>query len=618
MGKHSDTPDIQKAVALHKAGNLHAALEIYSHILKQNPDHGDALHLAGLTSAMLGDFDSAERFLQKSVVLYPTNRLFLIDYGVFYIQTGQFTKALTVLEPYICRNPDDINALFKVASVYRIIKKYANAVELFDRITGLNPHHNDALCNAGTCWLELRHYEKAQCRFLRVLEREPHNSTALNNLGLLGYATGDLPSAINYFKQALAIQPDSLPILGNYLFCLNYLPDISPNELFEIHKQYMARFPFVENTLRINIDSRKIRVGFVSGDFCKHPIGYFLLPLFRAFDRQLFEFHCFAENVASDAITDQLKSYATSFSITFGRSSLDIKDEIGKKKIDILIDCSGHTAGNRLDVFLVNPAPITITWLGYANTIGHPCMMFRISDLWCDDATTVDLYTEHTLQFADPPFFVYEPDPLSRVQERPDDVATVFGSTHTPARLNDTVLNTWATILQADKHSKLLIFRTTISESVKERIIDFFVNKNIDADRITIQTQLQSGESHFDIYGKMDILLDTFPWSGHTTALEALSCGVPVITLKGDRYQGKIVSEILALQNQSDFIATSVEEYCVIAMKAAADIAEIRRRRHLLRESLLHSSVCDSEKFARKFEDLCIKVIDQFNKKYEC
>src|SRR3989338_7777659 len=208
---------------------------------------------------------------------------------------------------------------------------------------------------------------------------------------------------------------------------------------------------------------------------------------------------------------------------------------IREDAIDILVDMAGHTGGSRLMVFARKPAPIQVTWLGYPNTTGLPAVDYRLTDSISDPPDERALYTEKLIRLPGA-FFCYAPPAdapaVTALPARARGVVT-FGSLNTLAKLNDQVIDLWCEVLHANPASRLLVYRNTLKGAVKGRFAAKFAARGIGGERLQLRSDLPPGQGYLDIYGEIDIALDTFPWSGHTTSCEALWMGVPVITLYG-------------------------------------------------------------------------------------
>jgi predicted O-linked N-acetylglucosamine transferase (SPINDLY family) len=293
-------------------------------------------------------------------------------------------------------------------------------------------------------------------------------------------------------------------------------------------------------------------------------------------------------------------------------SDNDTYELIKGDQIDILVDCAGHMAGNRLGVFAMHPSKIQISGFGYPSTTGLQSINYRITDSICEPAELHHLCNEKLL-YIDHGFFTYvPPSDAPGITELPsiEKNYITFGSLHTTARLNNEVIQLWSEILKTVNNSRLILFRTTLTESIIKRITGWFENYGIASNRITFLNQIHS-DHYLTTYHDIDISLDTFPWSGHTTACESLWMGVPMITLKGDRHASRMVASLMERIGLPEFVADSSEKCIDIAKIATSDLHHLNTLRGSMRRRMLHSPVGENEKWVRELEDKYLRIVNQ-------
>jgi predicted O-linked N-acetylglucosamine transferase (SPINDLY family) len=273
--------------------------------------------------------------------------------------------------------------------------------------------------------------------------------------------------------------------------------------------------------------------------------------------------------------------------------------------IDILVDLAGHTAKSRVRVFAHKPAPVQVTYLGYPSTTGLTTVDYRLTDAIADPPGEESTYTEDLFRlpagfccFTPPPA---APDP--NALPAPKVGYVTFASLHALHRLNPAVLDLWCSLLRALPAAHLLVFRHTLQGQTKENLRRQLTDRGIEPNRIDLrQGPAKDGGRYLDVYHDVDIALDTFPWSGHTTSCEALWMGVPVITLRGKRHAGRMVSSVLTQLGLQDLIAETPEQYLEIAVKLANDLDHLATLRTGLRERMKNSPLCDCKGFTRSLE----------------
>jgi predicted O-linked N-acetylglucosamine transferase (SPINDLY family) len=485
---------------------------------------------------------------------------------------------------------------------------YVSAVIAFNQALKIKPDFFDAYYALGLCFLETNNCDQANTCFRAALRLHPNDPGVVADLSLSLFAQGSLQEALEGYRAALALQaPPSGAIYSNYLLCLNYLPGLSPRQRFEEHKKFGEFYQEIAPK-PIQLDAlpdpgKKINIGYVSSNLCNHALARFLLPILKWTDRSRYAIFCYSNGARQDAMTDKLRSLSENWRMVHGMSDNNVANIIREDALDVLIDLSGHTGENRLGVFAKKPAPVQASYLGYPATTGLAAMDFYITDGTVDPPGQEALYTEKLARLENC-FCCYEPDEASLpVNDAPiqSNGFVTFGSLHTLSRLNDEVIDLWSAVLSDIRCSRLFMARNTLTGSALTRISARFDKNGIDPKRIEMRRKPPT-QGYLTWYHEIDISLDTFPWSGHTTACESLWMGVPVITLLGENHAGRMVAGILKAVGMDDWTAQSREEYRDLAVKAAGDIAGLVYLRRTVRDRMRKSGLCDGEKFVKSLE----------------
>jgi predicted O-linked N-acetylglucosamine transferase (SPINDLY family) len=348
---------------------------------------------------------------------------------------------------------------------------------------------------------------------------------------------------------------------------------------------------------------RCLRVGYVSPDLRGHPVAFFLEPILAHHDRACIEGFCYAEVAAPDAITARLKSLAHGWRSTCGLSDAQVADLVRRDRIDILVDLAGHTRRHRLGAFARRPAPVQVTYLGYPCTTGLTAIDYLLTDAIADPPGEPPWSTEEPFRLPGG-FCCYTP--LADAPEVSPSPAlrsgvVTFGSLHKPAKLNAAVLDLWADLLLGLPSARLLLIRSNLKGGLRERIHGHFTGRGVAAERVELSDAVEGG-SHLRAYHDIDVLLDVFPWCGHTTACEALWMGVPAITLLGDRHAARMTASVLSMVGLHDLIARTPAEYLAVAARLAGDVGQLARLRAELRERMRTSRLCDGAAWTRDLD----------------
>jgi predicted O-linked N-acetylglucosamine transferase (SPINDLY family) len=472
----------------------------------------------------------------------------------------------------------------------------------------LNPNHGDAYNNWGCELTKLNRSEEAIPILLEALRLKPDCVLANNNLGAALSLVERAAEAGGYFRQALQLKPTFRPAYTNLLYASNYDASITPDELFAWHVDFGRLYaPQSSESLSWSNDrtaERRLRIAYVTNDTRRHPVAYFLLPLLQAHDRQQVEVTVYTDYADADEMTDSLQAASDRWVSTVGWSDDALVSRLRADKIDIAVDLAGHTTGNRLLAFAQQMAPVQVSYLGYMNTTGLKQIDYRITDAVCDPPDEPSRYTEQLVRLPRH-FSVYSPysdaPPVAPLPALRTGHIT-FGSLHNLSKLGPETIALWTSVLQALPTSRMVIARKTLSLVMQDRLINAFVAKGIDQKRLDFVGEW-SGPNHLGCYADIDITLDVLPWSGHTTACEAMWMGVPIVTLYGNRHAGRMVSSVLVALGLQEWIAQSPGEFVAIATRLASDVPRLAAIRDQLRGHLQRSQLCDGVGLARAVED---------------
>ena len=412
--------------------------------------------------------------------------------------------------------------------------------------------------------------------------------------------------------RALELAPgDNELILSSLLFSSHYFAEPDPQRLLESHRQYgrllaaqLANDPAPRHDVAPD-PGRRIRVGYVSPNFSRHSVGYFIEPVIAQHDRERFEVYCYSNLASPDDTTARIRSAAGAWREVPGMNDHELAESIAADRIDVLVDLAGHTVGGRLPVFGRRPAPVQMTWLGYPDTTGLATIDYRITDGIADPAPGADArYTERLVRVPGL-FLCYQPpQDAPAVSDRAGDPGSVvFCSFNVLDKVNERLIGMWADILRAVPGSRLLLkSRLLQRQEVVGRVAGCFGARGIEAERIELHGWAEDRADHLDLYARADIALDTFPYNGTTTTCEALWMGVPVVTLAGELHMSRVGATLLEAAGLPDLVAASPEAYVQTAVRLAQDVERRRRLRAGLRESLRASPLLDHAGFTRKLE----------------
>jgi predicted O-linked N-acetylglucosamine transferase (SPINDLY family) len=415
----------------------------------------------------------------------------------------------------------------------------------------------------------------------------------------------------------MALRPNYAEGHSRLLYTLHFHPAYDAQSIAEEHRRWNRQHAeplrkFIQPHTNGRDPDRRLRIGYVSPDFRQHCQSFFTVPLLSNHDRTQFEIFCYADVPAPDDMTARLKTYADHWRPIAGMRDEKLAQLIGADQIDLLIDLSVHMGGNHLLAFARKPAPVQITWLGYPGTTGMDVMDWRLTDPYLDPPQAPGapnnqpgpndaFYSERSFRLPDT-FWCYDPltsdPPLNDLPALNNDFVT-FGCLNNLCKLNDIVLALWSRVLLAVPRSRLIVRVPPVS--AQRRVLVELQKRGIDPGRV----QLIGNQSRIDYlatYHRIDIALDTFPYNGHTTSLDSLWMGVPVVTLVGSSAVARAGWCQLSNLGLAELAGKTAEEFVRIAVELAKDLPRLQQLRSTLRQRMEQSPLMDAPKFARNIE----------------
>ncbi len=593
------------ALAVH--GRLEESVARLRDALAIEPQQPLALNNLGLALQALGRLDEARSCFERAIVASPNAAEMHVNLGVVLTQLGELAPARGSLLRAVALEPESVIALANLGALLRLEGQLEDALACYEKARALAPDAEIVLTGLGLVHLARRRvYEALPC-LERAAALRPDSPTAQNNLGTALRMAGDMERSAQRFRAALAADPDYATAYSNLLACLNYLLGSTPEAVLGEHRRFAERFeaPLArEREPHANRPdpNRRLRVGYVSGDFLEHAMSYSVEPVLAHHDRSQFEVHCYANNALEDPVTERLKQHASGWHRVVGLSDQAMAALIREHGVDILVDLSGHTALNRLMVFARKPAPVQVAWLGYAATTGLAAMDHRLTDGLADPlGVTEGHYTERLVRL--PCVTVFQPPGTSpSVNALPalQSGTFTFASMNHLAKLTPEVITVWARILAATPDSRLLLGGAG-DEYAQARLTRAFAAHGVPASRLDFRARLPPRE-FLELHHALDLALDPFPYNGGATSCHSLWMGVPFVTLAGDRYMARMGASLLAAVGLDEFVAQTVDEYVALAVALAGDRSRLAAIRRSLRERLAASPLMNAREFVRHLE----------------
>lgn len=451
--------------------------------------------------------------------------------------------------------------------------------------------------------------DDAEAHYRQALLYDP-NSPILNyNLGLLLLEIGECQQAEKFFLRCLELAPEMQEAHSSLLSIGDYFGHLTREDLLARHLEWGRRFADPLATCRVvpklaNRNGTCLRIGYVSADFRRHVIGRFIEPVLRNHDRSRFRIYCFSNGEIADDMTAHLQQLADEWRNIRGMPDQEIEEQIRRENIDILVDLSGHSAGNRLLVFARKPAKVQMTWMGYLNTTGMKSMDYRITDCNADPLGTDQFYSEKLIRLTQPQW-CYVPvagpifAPPQPVPLRPIDSFIRFGCVARFMKVSQTAIDAWIRILKELPGSRFRLIDVP-RHSRGDALLRRFLDSGLE-DRLEVLPSLVADE-YWNCLSEIDIALDTFPYTGATTTCDCLWMGIPVVSLAGIRGAERSATSLLCAIGLRELSVGDVDAYVECAVQLARDRPRLAALRANLRDRMISSSICNQVTFTKSIE----------------
>jgi len=534
---------------------------------------GEALLRTGQTEAAEKAFERASESNNPVFLHMLASRV----YGHNYWQ-----EAIAVLHKAHALRPADVPILLTLARIQSEVYDLAACKETLARVRTLSPDHPE----------------------LRLLEASQR--------GRMGDALGHLAM----LRQAYANGGDPRSRLASSLAMTALYDDtLSPEAVAALHRQLCApiedRLPpppafRVRNNLRL-------RVGFVTGDLHRqHPVAIFMLPLLARLDQTRMEVCIYYTGTIHDDHTRQAEACADRWVEAAGLDDDALRTLIMADGVDVLVDLAGHTSSHRLGLFAMRAAPVQATFLGYPHSTGLRAIDWLVGDPVVSPAEHAGLFTEGLARM---PHSVFCFSPIAEYplpSPRPVGAPVTFGSFNNAMKLSAATIRLWARVLAAVPDATLLLKAPSLRDaSVCDRFAAAFAAHGIAAERVAFRGPTGLADMMAE-YGDIDIGLDPLPYNGGTTTMQALWMGVPVVTLAGGNFVGRMGASFMRSLGRPDWVAADETGYVASAARLAADVGSLRTGRAALRARMAASALCDIDGYARDFQALLHRMWDQY------
>lgn len=640
------TDTLALAEKLIQEGSFDELISIINNKLSGNPFEEEALFISGLLYQALGRYDEAISSIELSNYKDIRAEIYWNARAECEFNLGEEDRAIQSFKQSILSKPGFIKAYINLALCYSRKSKLEDAQAVLETALSFereNPYVNLYLALAiykltlnplaisdyietalkvdnskldrALCLAFLNaeakndHYRKNQI-VNQLMHSFPNFSTTWIYKAHISFTEGKIDEGLDCFKKAILLNPSDSMAHSKLIMVSQYIDKVSSEEILEYSQNYYRQCitPFLmQNSIEFDFknlinkfqENPKLRVGFVSADFKMHPVFFWVSSLLKYVQKDDFEIYCYANNT-KNSLAESLQCHKLEY--IYNLSDRELAEKIYDDEIHILIDLSGHTAGNRLRTFALKPAPLQITWLGHVGTQGLPEIDYMITHEYYVKHGEEHLYTEkiHRISCLAYPAADYSNLQINHSLARTDNVI-VFGSINHARKINDEVLHAWGQVLQNVNNSIIIINNGSVSDiEYQKKIIQLFQSYNIHESRVVFKAQSDKN-AYLLSFLEFDIALDPFPYGGGTTTCETLMLSVPLVTLTGSKIASRISSGILEIAGFQELIANSKDEYINKLVDLAKDPERIVNYKKNIREKYLNSAAADMENFSTEF-----------------
>jgi len=605
--------NILGAISANK-NDLNDAIKNYEKSIKINNNYFQAYNNLGIA------FHKSKK-IDKAIINYKIaidiNQNFAEAYnnlGNAFVDLKNSKESLEYFKKAIKLKPDYAEAYNGLANANEKLGDKDTSLKYYQKAITIKPDYAEAYNNIGNLLNEMSRFDESMFNYKKSIQLNSDNEKLYNNLGNLLNNLGLFDEATEAYMTAIKIKPDYAKAYSNLLFNLIYKKNFDINFYLSQAKNFSINCKTIKKNININYKydtkPKKLRIGFVTADFGNHPGGYFTLNLLKELKKKNLELIAYPTIERKDEFSHHFKKLFLKWTPIEKKNDEDVIKEVVDDKIHILIDSQGHSAQNRLPIFIYKPAPVQITWLGQGST-GIPEIDYFIGSKHLNPKHEDSHYVEQIYRLPEISQCFTPPDFNVLVKDLPaiKNNFITFGCINKLTKVNDDVIKLWSKILLSIPNSKIFLKNKDLDDSkTVSNIVEKFKKNNINKEKLIFEGKSSNRKELLDTYNKIDIALDPFPFQGNTTSIEAIWMGVPVIVLKGDRFIFHFGESINSNLKMNDWVAENKENYVLKAIKFSSNLKELSNIRTNLRSRALNSPVFNATSFGNYFDEMLWEI----------
>lgn len=604
--------EMAAAVAAHQSNRIDVAYAGYQAILARHPDHADALHYVGVIQFQRNAAEDAVATIGRAIALRSEVAAYHANLGNALKRLGRSAEALEAFARSLQLDPGQFAIHFNHALLLVELGRNAAALAAFQEAIKLRPDSPQAWLELGNLLYAEEAIDAAAEAYRNAARLDPHLLGAQQMLGTVLLRFGDVDGAVSSLSRAAQIDPGNESACSSRLFALGLSIRYDGPVILAEHRAWQGRFADGIAPMVLPARSRgdRLRIAYLSGDLRRHAMRFFVRPILHHHDRRRVSVTAYATHHANqaDAVTGEFRPLVDQWVDCHDLDQAALAQRIADDRIDILVDLAGHSAGGRMLALAAHPARFQCTMLGYMTTTGAKCMDARISDGVAIPPEAEPWFSEEILRLPHSQW-CYAPDaPLAPpVKDLPalDNGYVTYGAFHNVAKINSAVIVLWQRMLIDQPAARLVL--VAWGDAAKRRLRGAFEAVRLES-RITLLDPLPH-DCYLELYDRIDISLDVFPYAGGTVNCESLWMGVPVLTLAHDSPAGRGGASIMSALEMPEWIVRSEDEWLTRSAELSSDLAALQALRAGLRERMRRSPLMDAAAYVASLENLLVARI---------
>jgi protein O-GlcNAc transferase len=627
------SPQFLQGNAFMQQGRFSEAAACYGQELQVNPESYQAITNLGNALRKLGRPEQAIRCYQKAISLQlshperPNNLgATFNNLGITYNDLGQQEEAIESYRRAILHNPEFVDSYINLSNPLLARREPEEAIQLCRRAIELQSDHWTAHLNLGNAYRQLGRLHDAVASFELALSLSPNKGAVYNNLGMAFREQGKLKQAAESFEQAVAARPIFPAAYSNLLYFYAFTRYVTAAEERKVAEQWEKYFLTGQERAAARQrtfpakprNGRKLRLGIMTAEWFPHPVAQFLEPFMGVLDRSRFSLTIFPTVFTAGPRADRFRDFAQRngdrFLPLWGMNPSQAAERIRAEQIDVLVETTGHTNANRLDVVAHRAAPVQCSYLGYWSTTGLTEMDWFITGTGVG-ANLEPTFTEGLWRLPRLAHCYLGDASLAEIGWAPDPQGTIWlGCLTNNAKIREESLGLWAKVLHALPEAKLLLEDSHVQdEETHQRIRSTLHRFGVHEDRCNFVPYVPGHERHMLLYHRLDVVLDTIPFNSGTTGYDALWMGAPLVTPAGNWMGGTMAASILRALGHPEWIAHDEDDFVSIVCSLARDVEKRKQLRKTQRARMAKSELGDAEGLARALEHAFEAMYDRWS-----